>query len=112
MILASKGATMKWSLFDRVPEWIWMFLLSFGLMLFAICIFNASAPRINVSMAPKAKPAIYVTSRPEYLNIDGKTIYALEYTADGVSQFPVNFTSVKERAEFEGWLYQVGERAK
>jgi hypothetical protein len=94
----------------RIPEWLKMLVVSFGLMLLAIVVFRASLPQYYPTEKPK--PVIYVTSRPEYLNVDGNIVYSLEYSIDGAAQVPINFATDKERIEYEGWLYQVGRRAK
>lgn len=103
---------MKWSLFDNVPQWVWATLLSFGLTLLAVCIFSASKPKLEVTVAPNPRPAIYVTGRPEWINMDGTMIYSLEYTDSLLGNQMVNFKTVADRAKYEGWLYTIGDRVE
>jgi hypothetical protein len=94
--------------FTTFPEWAKIGLFSLSGMLLAVILFNASSPKVRyVEQKPHAV-TFYITNRDEYTNIDGRIVYALEYSLDGSVQIVPNFPTEAARDRFEMYLTTIG----
>lgn len=96
----------------RVPEWVQVLLYTISLCALCFALFAYTIQRERVVKYSQAKPSVYVVAHNQYMNLDGSTIWSLEYTVNGEMQIPANFKTEKQMIEFEQYLYRVGERAK
>lgn len=96
----------------RIPEWVQIVAFALACVLATIALWSIVAPREKVIRYAQDKPAVYVVTRNTYYNLDGNTVYSLEWTINGEMQIPANFHSEKEMIEFEQYLYRMGKRAE
>lgn len=96
----------------RIPEWVQIVAFALACMLATIALWSIVAPREKVIRYAKEKPTVYVVARNQYANLDGSTIYSLEYTIDGEMQIPANFRTEKEMIHFEQYLYRAARRVE
>jgi hypothetical protein len=64
-------------------------------------------PEINPNIYV-AKPSIYITRTNRFLDLNGETVWLLEYTIDGRFQSPA-FHSLEAMAEYRGYLDTIGK---
>jgi hypothetical protein len=67
---------------------------------------------VTRSMDPSAEPpesniSIYITRTDQVRNIEGKTVWVLEYTVDGVVQAPF-FNSQEAMTKYRAYLDTIG----
>lgn len=104
--------TIKGREYFRIPEWVQIAVFALAVSLASVALWAIVTPKERTVRYAKEKPHIYIVSRGEYLNLEGREIFCLEYTVDGVMQIPTNFTTEKQMVEFEQYLYRIGERGE
>jgi hypothetical protein len=57
---------------------------------------------------PEAKPSIYITRTDRFLDLNGETVWLLEYTIDGRFQSPA-FHSLEAMAKYREYLDTIGK---
>lgn len=100
--------TIEGRSFTTVPEWIQIALFSLAGLLLAIVLFRATEPKVRYVEQKPTAINFYITNRDEYINIDGRTVYALEYSLDGSVQIIPNFQTEAARDRFEMYLTTIG----
>lgn len=96
----------------RIPEWLCILLYTVATAALSFALFMYSMPKEKIIRYAKEKPTVYVVARNQYANLDGSTIYSLEYTIDGEMQIPANFRTEKEMIHFEQYLYRAARRVE
>lgn len=94
--------------FTTFPEWMKMVLFTLFFMLAAVILFHASEQGVVYVENKPAPRSFYIINRAEYLGIDNKTVYVLEYSCDGVAQIMPSFPTLAERDKFEVYLMTIG----
>jgi hypothetical protein len=104
--------TIKGREYFRIPEWAQIVVFALSVSLASVALWAIVTPREKVIRYAQDKPSVYVVTRNTYYNLDGNTVYSLEWTINGEMQIPANFHSEKEMIEFEQYLYRMGKRAE
>jgi hypothetical protein len=96
--------------FTTIPEWVRIILFTLTAMLAAIILFHASEPKAAALSIEQAtmKHTFYIINREEFINMENRTVYVLEYACDGMAQITPSFPTLAERDKFELYLTTLG----
>jgi hypothetical protein len=97
-------------MFTTIPEWVRIIIFTLTAMLLAIILFHASEPALSVDRIDTMKDThtFYIINREEFVNMENRTVYVLEYACDGMAQIMPSFPTLAERDKFELYLMTLG----
>jgi hypothetical protein len=76
-----------------------------------LMVFSRNGETIELEVKPQiniTRPSIYITRTDRFLDLNGETVWLLEYTIDGRFQSPA-FHSLEAMAEYREYLDTIGK---
>jgi hypothetical protein len=95
-----KGLSMRASILCIIIGWVLMIAFVFSLI-------DGNNSLINDSPPPDQKPSFYITRTDTYRTIEGKEMWLMEYTIDGILQGTM-FNSREAMTEYREYLETIG----